>query len=113
MRFCSRIWTGRPGKGGFVIGGCRRNATRRVLAMGASVELTAARTPRTLWIELTSKCPLDCIFCSRKMRRGAGEHLPFGLYEELIGDLSDPRRILLNYSGESTGYPKLIPAIKV
>ena len=35
-------------------------------------EFLAARTPRTLWVELTSKCPFDCIFCSRKMRRGAG-----------------------------------------
>jgi len=33
----------------------------------------AARTPRTLWVELTSKCPFDCIFCSRQLRRGAGQ----------------------------------------
>jgi hypothetical protein len=28
----------------------------------------AARTPRILWLELTSKCPFDCIFCSRQIR---------------------------------------------
>src|SRR5882724_7930392 len=69
-------------------------------------------TPRTLWIELTSKCPADCVFCSRKMRRGSGEHLPFPLFESLLASLEDPRRFVLNYSGESTVYPDLIPAIR-
>jgi GT2 family glycosyltransferase/MoaA/NifB/PqqE/SkfB family radical SAM enzyme len=73
----------------------------------------AANTPRTLWIELTSKCPFDCVFCSRKERRGSGEHLPFHLYRRLIGELQDPRTLLLNYSGESTVYPDLIPAIQL
>src|SRR5215831_4349093 len=70
-----------------------------------------ARTPRILWVELTSKCPFDCVFCSRKSRRGAGEHMPFALFESLVGQLSDPRKFLLNYSGESTVYPDLIRAI--
>jgi MoaA/NifB/PqqE/SkfB family radical SAM enzyme/GT2 family glycosyltransferase len=72
-----------------------------------------AETPRTLWIELTSKCPFDCVFCSRKTRRGSGEHLPFPVYEALIGQLVDPRTLILNYSGESTVYPELIPAIQL
>src|SRR5438045_893352 len=70
-----------------------------------------ARTPRTLWIELTSKCPFDCVFCSRKVRRGAGEHLPFAMYQQIVDAPEAPRRILLNYSGESLLYPDLIPAI--
>lgn len=72
-----------------------------------------APTPRTLWIELTSKCAFDCVFCSRKLRRGAGQHLPFPLYRDLVNSLVDPRRMLLNYSGESTYYPELISAIAV
>jgi radical SAM protein with 4Fe4S-binding SPASM domain len=72
-----------------------------------------AQTPRTLWIELTSKCPFDCVFCSRKTLRGAGEHLPFPIYESLVRGLADPRRLILNYSGESTVYPELIPAIQL
>ena len=71
----------------------------------------AARTPRTLWIELTSKCPFDCVFCSRAARRGAGAHLPFAVYTALLNALVDARRFVLNYSGESTLYPELIPAI--
>src|SRR6478735_2046254 len=71
-----------------------------------------ARTPRILWVELTSKCPFDCIFCSRQLRRGAGEHLPFAVYTSLIEALVDPRKLMLNYSGESTVYPDLIPAIQ-
>ncbi|QOY91829.1 glycosyltransferase [Paludibaculum fermentans] len=73
----------------------------------------AAPTPRSLWIELTSKCALDCVFCSRKLRRGAGQHLPFPVFERLLRSLVDPRRLMLNYSGESTHYPDLIPAIQL
>jgi radical SAM protein with 4Fe4S-binding SPASM domain len=73
----------------------------------------AAQTPRTLWVELTSKCPLDCVFCSRKTRRGAGEHMPWSVFESLVQQVSNPRTFLLNYSGESTVYPRLIPAIRL
>ncbi len=72
-----------------------------------------ARTPRTLWVELTSKCPFDCVFCSRKTLRGAGEHLPYRLFESLVRQVSSPRIFRLNYSGESTVYPELISAIRL
>lgn len=72
-----------------------------------------AATPRILWVELTSRCPFDCVFCSRKSRRGVGGHMPFSLFESLVGQVSDPRKFLLNYSGESTVYPELIPAIRL
>lgn len=72
-----------------------------------------AQTPRKVWVELTSKCPVDCIFCSRRTLRGAGEHMPYGLFESLVGQMSDPRSFCLNYSGESTVYPELIPAIRL
>jgi MoaA/NifB/PqqE/SkfB family radical SAM enzyme len=49
-----------------------------------------APLPRVLWIELTSKCPLDCVFCSRRAVRGDGEHMDFGLYERLLGELDRP-----------------------
>ncbi|HET8548964.1 MAG TPA: SPASM domain-containing protein [Bryobacteraceae bacterium] len=79
----------------------------------AYTRTAAAPTPRVLWIELTSKCPFDCVFCSRKLRRGAGQHLPFAVYEKLVAGLADVRTLVLNYSGESTYYPDLIPAIRV
>ncbi len=75
--------------------------------------MIAAKTPRSLWIELTSKCPLDCVFCSRKTRRGAGEHMPYDLFQSLVQQVCDPRTFRLNYSGESTVYPELIPAIRL
>src|SRR5712691_8986043 len=80
--------------------------------MASAPESATARTPRILWVELTSKCPFDCIFCSRQMRRGAGEHLPLAVYNSLIEALVDPRKLMLNYSGESTVYPDLITAIQ-
>jgi len=76
-------------------------------------EFPAARTPRTLWVELTSQCPADCIFCSRETRRGAGRHLPYPVFEALVRELAAPRKFVLDYSGESTVYPELIPAIRL
>jgi radical SAM protein with 4Fe4S-binding SPASM domain len=75
--------------------------------------LMASKTPRILWVEVTSNCPLDCVFCSRKTRRGAGEHMPYDLFESIVRQISDPRIFLLNYSGESTVYPDLIPAVRL
>jgi MoaA/NifB/PqqE/SkfB family radical SAM enzyme/GT2 family glycosyltransferase len=80
--------------------------------MSSARDFAAAKTPRILWVELTSKCPFDCIFCSRQVRRGAGRHLPFETYSSLLEALVDPRKFVLNYSGESTVYPDLIPAIQ-
>ena len=33
------------------------------------IELRTWPLPRVLWIELTSRCPFDCVFCSRKALR--------------------------------------------
>ena len=82
------------------------------MASPAVLPFGATPTPRKIWIELTSKCPFDCVFCSRKTLRGSGQHMPFELYRSLLAQLCDPRAIMLNYSGESTVYPELIPAIR-
>jgi len=39
--------------------------------------------------------------------------MPYHLFESLAGQVSDPRIFCLNYSGESTVYPELIPAIRL
>lgn len=75
--------------------------------------LLTQRLPTELWIELTSKCPFDCVFCSRRWRRSEGEHMDFGLYRSLIGQLESPEVIRLNYSGESIHYPHLIEAVQL
>ncbi len=77
------------------------------------LDALAAPTPRVLWIELTSKCPFDCVFCTRSLLRGAGEHLDFDLYRRLISELEAPEIIRLNYSGESIHYPHLVEAIEL
>lgn len=66
-----------------------------------------------LWIELTSRCPFDCVFCSRKLLRGKGRHMDYRLYERLISELQSPQIIRLNYSGESVHYPHLIEACEL
>ncbi len=67
--------------------------------------------PRVLWIELTSRCPYDCPFCSRRVLRGHGEHMPFERFAQIIGELDRPEIIRLNYSGESSHYPRIVDAI--
>ncbi len=67
--------------------------------------------PRIAWIELTSKCPVDCVFCSRKAVRGTGEHMSFELYTRLLRELERPLVLRLSYSGESGHYPRLIEAL--
>lgn len=70
-----------------------------------------ARTPTVLWIELTSRCPFKCVFCTREVRWGAGRNLDFDVYRSLIEQLEQPEFIGLNYSGESIHYPRLLEAI--
>lgn len=67
--------------------------------------------PRILWIELTSRCPFDCVFCTRASLRGAGEHLDLALYQRLLGELDRPQIVRLNYAGESGHYPHLAEAV--
>ncbi len=69
--------------------------------------------PKVLWIELTSACPFDCIFCTRRTRFGPGRHLDFETYRTVIAELETPEFIGLNYSGESLCYPRLLEAIEL
>ncbi|MDY6973398.1 MAG: radical SAM protein [Thermodesulfobacteriota bacterium] len=69
--------------------------------------------PNVLWIELTSKCPFRCVFCSRELLRGDGQHMPYHLFEKLIGELEKPKVLRLNFAGESIHYPHLIDAIRL
>jgi radical SAM protein with 4Fe4S-binding SPASM domain len=71
----------------------------------------ARRSPSILWLELTSKCPLRCVFCSRETLRGEGEHLDLTLLAPLFDSLESPETLRLNYAGESANYPHLLEAI--
>ena len=75
-------------------------------------EWFTAPIPTTLWVELTSKCPYDCVFCSRGTLRGDGEHMEPDIFRSLIAALIEPEIIRLNYSGESAHYPHLLEAIR-
>lgn len=76
-----------------------------------NIEEKTFALPRVVWIELTSRCPFSCVFCTRASLRGIGEHLDFELYERLIGELERPRIVRLNYAGESGHYPRLADAV--
>ena len=83
------------------------------VAWSDPAQARTAQLPRVLWIELTSRCPFDCVFCSRRLLRGAGRHLDFDLYRRLIAELDAPEIVRLNYSGESAHYPHLVEACEL
>lgn len=76
-------------------------------------EFITTAEPKIFWIELTSKCPFECVFCSRKLLRGKGQDMPFDLYRSIIGQLDSPEIIRLNFAGESMLYPDLIHAVQL
>ena len=88
-------------------------ATDEATLFGLDPDLAACSMPRILCVELTSTCPNDCIFCTRRERFGAGRHMDFALYERLIAELDAPDAILLNCFGESFHYPRLLDAISL
>jgi radical SAM protein with 4Fe4S-binding SPASM domain len=90
-----------------------RGATSHTPIFAPDADRRAAAMPKVLWIELTSKCPFDCVFCTRRSRWGAGRHMDFAIYESLIRELDRPEFIGLNYSGESIYYPRLLEAIEL
>ena len=75
------------------------------------MSLAARQGPAAIWIELTSKCPLRCVFCSRENLRGEGEHMNMAMLESILSSLDRPEIVRLNYSGESGNYPWLIEAM--
>ncbi|HUP03862.1 MAG TPA: radical SAM protein [Bryobacteraceae bacterium] len=80
-------------------------------AVGFDFDLAASPAPRALNVELTTKCPHRCIFCTRRDRLGSGSHMDFALFERLIAALDQPDDIWLNFFGESVLYPRLLDAI--
>ncbi len=85
----------------------------RYVCFDPEPECLTSPLPTTLWVELTSKCPYDCIFCSRRTLRGDGEHMEPGIFQSLTAALMEPEVIRLNYSGESVHYPHLLEAVRV
>jgi len=79
----------------------------------SEVEQYTAAEPAVIWLELTSCCPFDCIFCSRRQVRRGGQHLEFELLESILGELRHLDVVRLNYAGESAHYPQLLDAIRM
>jgi radical SAM protein with 4Fe4S-binding SPASM domain len=76
-----------------------------------TARLRTAPMPRVLWIELSSKCPYDCLFCTRRSLRGNGNHMDLAMYRRILAELIAPRIIRLNYAGESLHHPGIVEAV--
>ena len=70
-----------------------RHAADEATLSGVDRDLAACSMPRILWVELTSTCPNDCIFCTRRERVGVGRHMDWAIYEKLIAELDGPDAI--------------------
>lgn len=81
--------------------------------LDTAAQIRTRATPGIIWIELTSRCPFDCVFCSRKLLRGNGQHMDFDMLRKLIEEIGHPDIIRLNYSGESSHYPHIVEACEL
>lgn len=90
-----------------------RRSIRLPVNCETPAQIKAKAMPGIVWIELTSRCPFDCIFCSRKLLRGKGQHMDFDMLRKLIEEIGHPDIIRLNYSGESSHYPHIVEACEL
>ena len=70
----------------------------------------------TMHIELTTKCNLDCPFCTRRdMTRGASTDMPLEEYRRILdqAEQCQVKSLRLYFYGESLLYPHLIEAIQL
>lgn len=61
----------------------------------------------TIGIELTTYCPLDCIYCTRKINERRDQNLSMEKFEELYKRIEDYERVVICGIGEPFVYPHL------
>lgn len=61
----------------------------------------------TIGIELTTYCPLDCIYCTRKINERRDQNLSMEKFEELFKRIEDYERVVICGIGEPFVYPHL------
>lgn len=95
---------------------CARDRLLQFIAKPADLQdlrYEPADLPLIVWLELTSKCPLECVFCTRKRLNGPGRHMAPELMRAVLEQLKWLERIYFNHSGESIHYPELGEAIRI
>src|SRR5690242_18561905 len=60
-----------------------RRTPDEALVNACELRREPASLPRVLWVELTSRCPLNCVFCLRRGINGDGRDMDFALYRTL------------------------------
>lgn len=75
----------------------------------------AEEFPYEIYIELTNKCNLNCLFCARKNMKREQGIMSFELYKKIIDEIAKKRQIAhvhIYGIGESTLDPEIIDKIK-
>jgi MoaA/NifB/PqqE/SkfB family radical SAM enzyme len=70
-------------------------------------------SPRQLYVEITSRCNLDCVHCSKDYGRFRGQDLPEAALEKLAPWFAQARFVNLNVTGEPMLAPSLERAIRL
>lgn len=70
--------------------------------------------PRSVKIELTARCDLQCFFCANRMKLRDKRDMDWGLLTRLLKEMRDDgvEEIGMFYLGESLLYPRLAEAIQ-
>lgn len=67
----------------------------------------------TIGIELTTFCPLDCIYCTRKYNERRDRNLPLEKFRELVKIIDSYERVVICGIGEPFVYPYLYEALEL
>src|SRR4051794_15979420 len=78
-------------------------------------DIAAPPLPAHLQLEITSACNLRCVMCLVRYRRPVNKlagAMPLELFERLVADVPDLRRLTLQGLGEPLLSPHLMPMIR-
>ncbi len=67
----------------------------------------------TIGIELTTYCPLDCVYCTRKLNERRDKQLSFEDAQRLLGRVGEFERVVICGIGEPFVYPHLYEILDI
>ncbi|QOV19214.1 radical SAM protein [Blautia liquoris] len=70
------------------------------------------KVSNTIGIELTTFCPLDCIYCTRKINERCDQNLSMEKFEELYKKIENYERVVICGIGEPFVYPHLYEVLE-
>lgn len=85
-----------------------------VRLLGRQASTYCYNRPSHLYLELTSRCNLRCVWCVQndaEFRQGYADDMPFALFRKIVPKLRGTRVLYLCLNGEPLLYPHLCDAV--